>query len=96
MTSISNNAHIDKLHGVVAKYEPVDVKSSMYIESSNEINDKDSKFKVISIARIWKYKNNFAKGYVPNLPEKFFVIKKIKSTVPWTYVFSGLKNENFL
>ena len=29
-----------------------------------------------------KYKNNFAKGYVPNWSEDVFVIKKVKNTVP--------------
>ena len=46
--------------------QPVDIKSSTYIESSKEINDKDPKFKIGDIARISKCKNIFAKGYVPN------------------------------
>ena len=36
--------------------------------------------------RISKHKNNFAKGYTLNWSEEVFVIKKIKNTVPWTYV----------
>ena len=40
--------------------------------------------------RISKYKNNFAKGYAPNWLEEIFVIKKIKKTVPWTYVINDL------
>ena len=32
--------------------------------------------------RISKYKNIFAKGYVPNLSKEVFVIKKVKRTVP--------------
>ena len=28
----------------------------------------------------------FAKGYMPNWSEEVFVIKKVKNTVPWTYV----------
>ena len=39
-----------------------------------------------------KYKNIFAKGYVPNWSEEDFVIKKVKNTVPWTYVISDLKD----
>ena len=31
-------------------------------------------------------KNIFAKGYVPNLSEEVFVNKKVKNTVPWSYV----------
>ena len=33
-----------------------------------------------------KYKNIFAKGQTQNWPEEVFVFKKIKNTVPWTYV----------
>ena len=74
----------------------VDVKSSTCIYSSKEINDKDPKFKVGDIVRILKYKNIFAKGYVPNWSEKDFVIKKVKNTVPWTYVISNVKGEKIV
>ena len=73
--------------------KPVDVTSSIYIDSSKEINDTDAKFKIGDIVRISKYKNIFAKGYVPNWSEEAFVIKKVKNTVPWTYVISDLKCE---
>ena len=46
--------------------KPVDVKSNTYITSSKEVNDEDPKFKIGDIVRISKYKNIFAKGYVPN------------------------------
>ena len=56
MTSISNNVYIDKLDDIVNKYnniyhntikmKPVNVKSSMYIHSRKEINNKDPKFKI--------------------------------------------------
>ena len=75
---------------------PVDVKSRTYIDSSKEINDKNSKFKTGDIVRISKYKNNFAKGYTPNWLEEVFVIKKVKNTVPWTYVISDLKGEEIV
>ena len=73
--------------------KPVDVKSNTYIDSSKEINDKDPKFKIGDIVRISKYKNIFAKGYVPNWSEKVFVIKKVKNTVSWAYVINDLKDE---
>ena len=86
MDSISKNVYIDKLHDIVNKYnntyhrtiniKPVDVKSSTYIDSSKEINDEDTKFKIGDIVRISKYKNIFAKCYVPNSYEEVFVIKK--------------------
>ena len=94
MTSISKNVYTDKLGDTVNKYnntynntikmKPVDLKSSTYIGSSEEINNKDSAFKIGDIVRISKYKNIFAKGYVPNSSEEVFVIKKVKNTVLWT------------
>ena len=66
--------------------KPVDVKSNTYINSSKEINDKNPKFKVGDNVRISKCKNVFAKGYTLNWSEEVFVIKKVKNTVPWTYV----------
>ena len=102
MTSISKNVYIDKLDDIVNKYKntyrtikikPVDVKSSTYINSGKEINNKDSKFKIDDIVRISKYKNIFAKVYTPNWSEEVFTIKKVKNTVPWTYVISDLNGE---
>ena len=40
-----------------------------------------------------KYKSIFAKCYVPNRTEIFFVIKKVKITVPWTYEIEDLIGE---
>ena len=56
----------------------VDVKDHLFIESINDINDKDLKFKVDDHARISKYKNIFAKGYPPNWSEEVFVINKLR------------------
>ena len=71
-TSISKNVHIDKLDDIVnkcnntyhstIKIEPVDVKSTTYIDSSEEINDIDPKFKTEYIVGISKYKNIFVKS----------------------------------
>ena len=74
----------------------VDVKSNTYIDSCKEINDKNPKFKIGDIVRISKYKNIFATGYLPNWSEKIFVIKKVKNTVPWTYVMSDLNREEIV
>ena len=67
------------------------VNSSTCINSGKEVNNlnsnngsKDSKFKFGDIIRIWKYKNIFAKGYVPNWSQEVFIIKKVKDTVLWT------------
>ena len=100
MTSISKKVYIDKLNDIVNKYNntyhsTIKMKNffkklSTYIDSSKEINDENSKFKMSNIVRISKYKNIFAKAYVPNWSEKASVIKKVKNTVLWTYVISDL------
>ena len=92
MTSISKNVYIDKIDDIVDEYnntyhttikmKPIDVKDNTYINADKEINNKDPKFKVGDCVRISKYKNIFAKGYMPNWSEEVFVIKKVKNTVP--------------
>ena len=101
MTSISKNAQIDKLDGIVNKYNYtchsiINVKPSTYIDSSKKTNDKNPKFKIGDIVRISIYKNIFAKDYVTNWSEEVSVIKKVKSTVLWTYVISDLKSEEIV
>ena len=41
--------------------------------------------------RISKYKKILSKGYTPNWSEEDFVIKKVKNTVPGTYVINDEK-----
>ena len=36
----------------------------------------------------FKVQNISAKGYTPNWSKQVFIIKKIKTSVPWTYVIS--------
>ena len=101
MTSVS-----DKLDNIVnecnntyhrkIKMRPVDVKDNTYINFGKEVNDKDPKVKVSDHVRISKYKNIFAKGYTPNWSEEVFVIKKVKSTVLWTYVINDFNGEEII
>ena len=103
MPSISKNVYIDKLDDIVDEYnntyhttikmKPIDVKDNTHINTSKEINNKDPKFKVGDHVRISKYKNIFAKGYMPNWSEEKLVIKKVKNTIPWTYVINDLNGE---
>ena len=103
MTSISKNVYIDKLNAVVNKYnntyhttikmKPINVKDNTCINTSKKINYKDPTFKVGDYDRISKYKNIFAKGYMPNWSEEVFVVDKIKNTAPWTYVVNDLNGE---
>ena len=76
--------------------KPVDVKDNTYIDFGKEVNDKDPKFKIGDHVRISKYKNSFAKGYMPNWSEEVFAISKIKNTVPWTYVINNLNGEKII
>ena len=106
MTSISKNVYIDKLDDIVNEYnngyhrtikmKPVDLKNNTYIYSNKEVNDKDPKFKGGDHVKTSKYKNIFAKGYTQNWSEKGFVIKKVKNTVPWTYVMNDLNGEEII
>ena len=66
--------------------KPIDVKDNTYIDFEKKVSDKDPKFKIGDQVRISKYKNIFTKGYMPNWSEVFFIINKIKNTVPWTYM----------
>ena len=43
-----------------------------------------------------QHKNNFAKGYTPSWSEEDFVIKKVKNTVPWTYVINDLNGDDII
>ena len=54
------------------------------------------KFKVGDHVRISNYRNIFGKGYAPNWSEEVFVVKKIKNTVPWTYLISDLNGEEIV
>ena len=95
MTAISKNVHFNVLNDIDDEYnntyhttikmKPVDAKSDS-IEYNEKSNQKDPKFKVAHHVRISNFKNIFAKGYTPNRSEEGFVISKIKTTVPWTYV----------
>ena len=76
--------------------KPIDVKDNTCINTDKETNDKDPKFKVGDRVRISKYKNIFPKGCTPNWSEEVFVIKKVKNTVPWTYVINDLNGEEIM
>ena len=58
--------------------KPIDIKSNTHIDSSQEINNKDPKFKICDIVWISKYKNIFAKGFTQIGLKKFLWLKKLK------------------
>ena len=106
MTAISINVYTDQLDDIVSEFnntyhrtvkmKPVDVKDNIYINFEKEVNNNDPKFKIGDHVRIFKYKNIFAKGYMPNWSEEVFIISKIKNTVPWTYVINDLNGEEII
>ena len=106
MISISKYVYVDKLDDIVNEYDktyhrtikmkPVDVKDNTYVNFKKGVNDKDPKFKVGDHIRISKYKNTFAKGYTPYWSEEVFVIKKVKNTVPWTYIINDVNGEEII
>ena len=103
MTAISKNVYFDVIDDIVNKHnnavhrtikmKPTDVTDNSFTEYNEDSNKRNPKFKVGDHVRISKYKNIFAKGYVPNWSEKIFVVSKIKNTVPWTYVINDINNE---
>ena len=104
MTSVWKNVYIDRLDDIVNQYNNtyhrtikiIHMKDNTYIDSSKKVNDKDPNFNVGYHVRISKYKNVFAKGYTSNWSKEVFVIKKVKNTVPLTYVISDIKGEEIL
>ena len=70
------------------------VKVDTYIGYCIVHNKQDSKFRFVDHMRISKYKNIFAKEYIPNWSEE--VIKKVKNAVQWTYIIIDLKNEEIV
>ena len=106
MTAISKNVYIDVWNDIVNKYnntvhrtikmKPIDITDDSFAEYNEESNKRNPKFKVGDHVRISKYKNIFDKGYEPNWSEELFVIKKVKNTVPWTYIIDDLNREEII
>ena len=82
MTSVSKTVYINKLDDIVNKYsstyhstikiKPVDVKSNTYINSSNEINNKDPKLKLVILTEYQNIKIFLQKVILQIGQKKFF------------------------
>ena len=107
MISISKNVYVNRLDVIVNKYnntylslikmKPANEHPSTYVDFGNKkIMKKKTKFKTCDHVRISKYEHIFPKGYVPNLSEEVFVIKKVENPVPWTFVISDLNDEEIV
>ena len=66
MTSVSKIVYIDNLDDIVNKYNSTYHSTTKMkpIDVNLEINNKNLKFKIGDITRIWNYKNIFAKGNI--------------------------------
>ena len=107
MISISKNVYVNRSDVIVNKYyntylslikmKPANEHPSTYVDFGNKkIMKKKTKFKTCDHVRISKYEHIFPKGYVPNLSEEVFVIKKVENPVPWTFVISDLNDEEIV
>ena len=74
----------------------IEVKDNSYINIGKKVHDRNAKFQVGDHVRILKYKNIFAKGYCSNWSAEIFVIREIKTTVPWTYVINDFNGEEII
>ena len=73
--------------------KPADVQLGRYNEYGVEHKGIYPIFEIGDYATTSKYKNISAKSYIPSWSEKVFVIKEIKTVIPWKYVISDLKGE---
>ena len=106
MANASQNVYFDVLDDIVDKYnntyhraiktKEINVKPDSFGQYNVDSNDKDPKFKIGEHVRISKYKKFFTKVYAPNWSDEVFEIKKIKNTVPWTYVTNDLNSEEVI
>ena len=95
------NVYYDVLDDIVNEYnntkhntikmKPKDVGNNNERVYIDEHKEKRSRFKVGDRVRISKFKDIFAKGYIPNWSREIFIVNKINDTVPYTY---NIKDSN--
>ena len=71
------NKYNNKYHCTI-KIKPADVKSSTYIDSSKEINDKDLNLKLAILLEYWNIKIILQKFTLQIGPKKFLWLKKLR------------------
>ena len=89
------NEYSNIYHATI-KMKRIHVKSSTYFDFGVVNNNKDPKFKFGDHVRISSYKNIFANTYASNWSEEGFVYKKVKNTVPLTYLVEDLNGEEII
>ena len=98
MTAISRNVYFDVFDDIVNKYNNTvhkTIKTKPILLRIIHILIQRNKLmiKILNLRLVIKLKNVFAKGYTSNWSEEVFVVSKIKSTAPWTYVINDLNGE---
>ena len=86
ITSITKNAYTDKLCDIIKK--------KLTLIKKIIINTLSLKLMIL-----WEHrniKNIFEKGYVPNWSEEVLVIKKVKDTVPYTYLIEEIHGKEII
>ena len=86
MTSITKNVYTDKLCDKIKKI----------LTLIKKIIIKTLSLKLMILWEHQNIKNIFEKDYVPNWSEEVFVIKKVKDTVPWTYLIEIIHGEEII
>ena len=89
------NKYNNTKHSII-KMKPIDVGDNNKRIYIDEHNKKDSRFKVGDRVRISQFKNIFAKGYAPNWSSEIFIVDKVNDTVPYTYNFKDLNDEEII
>ena len=74
------------------------ISKNVYFDVLDDIVDEynNPEFKVGYHVRISKFKNVFPKRYTPNWNEEIFIVKRIKNSVPWTYIINDLNGEEIV
>ena len=109
MTSISKSMYIDKLDDLVNKYNNryhsttkttkmkyIDVKSSTYIDSNNEINDQDPKPDFGDVFRKSKHKTFCIRLQFQTCFKRFLFLQKLKTLFCGHMLLVILKANNLL
>ena len=73
--------------------KPIDVKKIHILKLVKKLMIKILNLKLVIMQ---EYQNTFAKDYTSNGSEENFVFKRIKNTVPWTYVINSLNGEEII
>ena len=76
--------------------KPIYVIDDSYAEYNENSNKKDPKFKAGSILEFQSIKIFLLKDMLEIGLKTFFVVSKIKNTVPWTYVINELNGEEII